>query len=72
MTRSGYPARIDPRARLTIIVLVIVFVVGLAAALLLVDARRKSGDGGVQCPNALDIRCDRNGGNDQPNSSSRP
>jgi|tagenome__1003787_1003787.scaffolds.fasta_scaffold17187838_2 hypothetical protein len=61
MKKSGYPARVDPRARLTIIVLVIVFVVGLVVALALIDAKRDSGGGGVQCPNSLDPRCEGQG-----------
>jgi hypothetical protein len=56
MAKSGYPARIDPRARLTIIVLVIVFVVGLVVALAVIDSQRNSGST-VQCPNSLDPRC---------------
>ncbi len=75
MTRSGYPARVDPRARMTIIILVVVFVVGLAVALLLVDARRSSGVGGVEqkCQNALDLSCDRQGGNGNGNGqNTRP
>jgi hypothetical protein len=58
MTRSGYPARIDPRARLTIILLVIVFVVGLVVALAVIDSKRTPATGGGACPNAIDPRCD--------------
>jgi hypothetical protein len=62
MTRDGHPPRMDPRARMTIIILVIVFVVGLIAALALIDARRSS-SGGEPCPNALDSNCGgRSGG----------
>jgi hypothetical protein len=62
MAKDGHPPRIDPRARMTIIILVIVFVVGLIAALALIDARRAS-SGGEPCPNALDASCQRSGGN---------
>jgi hypothetical protein len=61
MTRDGHPARVDPRARLTIIILVIVFVIGLVAALALIDARRTS-TGGEVCPTAIDPSCGRTSG----------
>ncbi len=61
MTRDGHPSRIDPRARMTIIILVIVFVVGLVAVLAVLDNRRSS-TGGQLCPNALDSNCRRSGG----------
>jgi hypothetical protein len=62
MTRDGHPPRVDPRARMTIIILVIVFVVGLVVALAVIDSRRAS-TGGQPCPNALDSSCGgRNGG----------
>jgi hypothetical protein len=61
MTRDGHPSRIDPRARMTIIILVIVFVVGLVVSLAVIDARRSS-SGGQPCPNALDSSCRRPSG----------
>jgi hypothetical protein len=61
MTRDGHPSRIDPRARMTIIILVVVFVVGLVVSLAVIDARRTS-TGGESCPAAVDPSCGRLGG----------
>jgi hypothetical protein len=61
MTRDGHPPRIDPRARLTIIILVIVFVIGLVAALALIDQQRTK-TGGEECPVQVDPSCGRQTG----------